>query len=275
MNKTLNDKEFKKLHEVELEILKEVDYFCQKNKITYFLIGGSMLGAVRHQGFIPWDDDIDVGMPRKDYEKFIHSFPSDKNNKYFVETMESNHQFWYSYAKVKKKNTKMVEAKFKDFNDGKEIFIDIFPFDNVPNEGYQKIKVRSFLIKAIRETIYLKRKIIKVKDLRVKVASLLLVPFSVKFLYKFQHKLMTKYENINTDYLVCFIGEYKTSSEYMKKEVFLPVKKGIFEKTEFNVMNKPDIYLTNLYGNYKELPPPEKRVNHSIIEVNFDTTKKE
>ena len=271
--KTISQEDLKKLHEVQVEILKDIDKFCQEHNITYFLIAGTLLGAVRHKGFIPWDDDIDIGMLRSDYEKFIKTYPSDKNNKYFVQTLETDPNYWHSYAKIRKKNTFMNEAKIASLNLNKEIFVDLFPFDNVKDGGYDKIKYRANIIKVIRESIYVKRKIITLRDCRIKSLSAIFLIFPVKTLYKFQKKLMMKYDKIETTNVACYIGEYQTRNEYLKKDVFLPVKKQEFEGEMFNAINKPEVYLEQIYGDYMKLPPKEKRVAHGVLEISLDTTK--
>lgn len=271
--KTISQEDLKKLHEVQVEILKDIDKFCQEHNITYFLIAGTLLGAIRHKGFIPWDDDIDIGMLRSDYEKFIKSYPSDKNNKYFVQTLETDPNYWHSYAKIRKKNTFMNEAKIASLNLNKEIFVDLFPFDNVKDGGYDKIKYRANIIKVIRESIYVKRKIITLRDCRIKFLSAIFFIFPVKTLYKFQKKLMMKYDKIETTNVACYIGEYQTRNEYLKKDVFLPVKKQEFEGEMFNAINKPEVYLEQIYGDYMKLPPKEKRVAHGVLEISLDTTK--
>ena len=271
--KTISQEDLKKLHEVQVEILKDIDKFCQEHNITYFLIAGTLLGAVRHKGFIPWDDDIDIGMLRSDYEKFIKTYPSDKNNKYFVQTLETDPNYWHSYAKIRKKNTFMNEAKIASLNLNKEIFVDLFPFDNVKDGGYDKIKYRANIIKVIRESIYVKRKIITLRDCRIKLLSAIFLIFPVKTLYKFQKKLMMKYDKIETTNVACYIGEYQTRNEYLKKDVFLPVKKQEFEGEMFNAINKPEVYLGQIYGDYMKLPPKEKRVAHGVLEISLDTTK--
>ena len=272
--KTLSKEDLQKLHEVQVEILKDVDRFCRQNDITYFLIAGTLLGSIRHKGFIPWDDDIDIGMLRADYEKFIELYPSDKTSCYFVQSLEKDPDYWHSYAKVRKRNTLMEETKIQHVNLNKEIFIDVFPFDNVKDGGYDKIKYRANIIKVIRETIYVKRKIITLKDCRIKFLSFLFLIFPVKTLYKIQKKLMMKYQNIETKNVACYIGEYQTRNEYMDRDVFLPVKKGEFEGEKFNILNKPEVYLEKIYGDYMKLPPPSKRVAHGVLSICLDTTKK-
>ena len=190
-----------------------------------------------------------------------------------MQTIETDPNYWHSYAKIRKKNTFMNEAKIASLNLNKEIFVDLFPFDNVKDGGYDKIKYRANIIKVIRESIYVKRKIITLRDCRIKLLSAIFLIFPVKTLYKFQKKLMMKYDKIETTNVACYIGEYQTRNEYLKKDVFLPVKKQEFEGEMFNAINKPEVYLEQIYGDYMKLPPKEKRVAHGVLEISLDTTK--
>ena len=113
------DKYVRKLQLVELEILEEVDRICKKNNIDYFLNGGTLLGAVRHKGFIPWDDDIDVTMTRKNYNKFIEACLKDLNSKYIIDNYKTNKKCCFSFTKIKKKGTLYVESRDYNTNDEK------------------------------------------------------------------------------------------------------------------------------------------------------------
>lgn len=269
----ISKKELKELRDTELEILKEVVDFCDKNNITYFLAFGSLLGSIRHKGFIPWDDDIDIGMLRSDYEKFLSLFPHDANSKYYVQALEYDNNYWNSFAKVRKSHTLVIEERIKDLNFNKEINLDIFPFDTVNGSSYQDIKIRAILIRIIRDSIYIKKHVNKLSDCHHKILTKLFLGLSVKRLYKIQKWLMVKDKNKNNSKVVNFLSTYLIEKEYTDLETLLPVKKGEFEGLEFNIPNKPEVYLKNLYGNYMELPPLEKQVAHGIIKV--DTKKGE
>ncbi len=271
--KYINNEELQRLHEVQIEILKEVSSFCKKNDITYFLVGGTLLGAIRHKGFIPWDDDIDIGMLRDDYEKFLKLFPHDKTSKYYVQALEIDKNYWNCFAKVRKSNTLVLEEKIKNLDLNKEINIDIFPFDYVASADYNKIKIRAGFIRILRDSIHLKRHIKSNNDCHHKILSRILTIFSVQTLYKIQLKLMTKDKKQDSQNIACYVGDYNVEKEFNLIDVFLPLKKGEFEKLEFNIPNKPQIYLEKIYGNYMELPPVEKRVTHGIIKI--DTEKGE
>ncbi len=263
----ISKKDLQDLKDTELEILKEVADFCDKNNLTYFLIGGTLLGSIRHKGFIPWDDDIDIGMPRNDYEKFIKLYNKDRSKKYFLQCLEYDDNYWLSFAKVRKSNTLMLEETLENTNLNKEIFIDIFPYDTVPDTGYNSFKLLAFFIVNLRDAVHAKA----LKQKAPRIYSKLLKIFPVKFLYKMEKKLMLKYNNQETNHLICYQVRYATEKGYVSKNAVLPVKKGDFEGLKFNIVNDPDIYLRTLFDDdYMKLPPVEKRETHGILKVDIN-----
>lgn len=128
----LNGNERFQLKNTQLEILDYFCEFCDKNNLTYYLFAGTLLGAVRHKGFIPWDDDIDICMPYDDYYKFLEMFP--KDGKYFVENRLSDKEYFYHFSKVMKSDTKYVEYAFQKVKFRQSIFIDVFPIYYVPEQ---------------------------------------------------------------------------------------------------------------------------------------------
>ena len=129
-----------RIQQIEFDIMQQIDSICRAHDLTYFAIGGSVLGAVRHQGFIPWDDDIDIGMPRKDYEEFLKYASEELPKGYFLQTFFTEKKSPFYFAKVRKDNTKFVEYYLRDLDIHQGLFVDIFPFDNVPvNESTKKL----------------------------------------------------------------------------------------------------------------------------------------
>ena len=119
-----------------LEILKEIDRICKQNGILYWMEGGSMLGAVRHHGFIPWDDDLDIAMFRDDYNRFLEIASKELKENYFLQTHQTDPEYPLFYAKVRKNNTFIDERSYQDLNIHKGIFVDIFPVDGLYNGLY-------------------------------------------------------------------------------------------------------------------------------------------
>ena len=266
-NKEYDEKTLKKLHQVQLEILDEFDRICKKNNLVYFMVGGTFLGAVRHKGFIPWDDDIDVGMPRRDYEKFIECAKKDLDKKFFLDCFSTNEEYYLPFAKIKKNGTIFDEEVIHHLKNHKGIFVDIFPLDNVP-ENNKELKLRAILALSITDAVALKYKIKKLKKLKHPIISLCLCIFTRKHLMRLQKKIVTYCHDDNSKYM-CDIGAgYGYRKELILREDMLPVRKMEFEHKKYCVP-RTDVHLKQLYGDYMELPPKEKRKTHSPMSIEF------
>lgn len=272
----MNQKEYlKKLHEVQIEILDEIDKICKENNLTYFLEGGTMLGAVRHEGFIPWDDDIDIGMLRSDYEKFKELCLNEEvlNKKYFLHCLETDENYWLPFMKVRKNNTTFGEKSIKILDTHKGIFVDIFPYDNAIYEKNFFKKIRSFLILNIGDAILCKHKLKKMNSCRRKVVVWFLMVLSLKQLHKFQKILFNINKNKNTKYIVCFVAGGNPENATLEKSRVFPVKKLKFEGKMYPCINDYDYYLKKSYGDYMKLPPKDKRITHNPEEISFSKGK--
>lgn len=272
--KEYDAKTLKKVHDVELEILDEFVKVCKKNKLRYFLVGGTLLGAVRHKGFIPWDDDIDVGMPRSDYDKFIKIAKEELDNNYFIESFENNNNYSLPFAKVMKKNTIFLESVKNNVNGGNGIFIDIFPFENITNNGLN-YKIRYAFSYAIVDAVFYKNKLRALNKTMYPVLTLFFGMFSKKRLNKILHFIMTRSKDDNSKYLSVLGAGYGFRKELMLRKDVLPTKEIEFEGRKYNGMANNDAYLSSLYGDYMKLPPVEKRTNHMPEKIVFDIIEEE
>lgn len=247
----------KQQQEISLDILKDVAFFCEKNNITYFLACGTLLGAVRHKGFIPWDDDIDIMMPRSDYEKFLKNY---KSSKYIL--CKPNEGRYY-YAKVYDKNT----IKYEDDMDYKKykplgIDIDIFPLDGMVNDDkvlqkiYKKECILETLLRLSRQPIFNRKNPIK--------AINRIIPRIIgsKNLVKLIEKNAQTYDYDTSNYVVRMRWSPNGFTGILPKSVF-EKKYMKFEDKDFCVPKGYDIWLKNFFGNnYMELPPKDKRKPH-------------
>ena len=270
--KSYDQETLDKLHSVEIEILDVFHKICKDNNLTYFLTGGTMLGAIRHKGFIPWDDDIDVGMPRADYDKFIKIAPKLLGDKYMLDCFEYNKKYYLPFAKIKKNDTIFDEGFFKDGYMHKGIYIDIIPFENVEKID-RSLRIRAVMVRNIMDTMFYKNGFRKLKKTRRPWFVLLLSIFTKKRLMKIQHYYMTKCKNNNSKYINALGGSYNYIKETNLREDITPAKEIFFEKKKYFGMNKPEVYLSKLFGNYMELPPVEKRENHVPKRICFDVLK--
>ena len=271
--KEIDNDTLKKLHNVELEILKEFIRVCEKNHLKYFAVGGTLIGTIRHKGFIPWDDDIDIGMPRNDYDKFLAFAEKELENKYFVQSSYDYKNSWLSFSKLRKKNTLANEESINHINYPKGIFIDIFPYDNTNTKNGIFFKIKCNLIISINEAILYKWKVKKISEIRRKNLCMFFSIFSNKLLKQMALRLMTLKNNKECRYLSSYCGSYSLYKETQAKDLFFPLQKGKFEGIDINIPNNYHEFLTQIYGDYMCLPPKEKRVNHSMLEISFDVEK--
>lgn len=251
---------------MELEILKEVDRICKKNNIEYFLDGGTALGAVRHKGFIPWDDDIDIGMNRKNYEKFLKIVKKELKEEYFLQNIETEKECPYLYTKIRKNNTLYMSWACRNLKIHQGIYVDIFPYDYC-SDNKKIIKKYKFFNKIFTYKTIPDRTKLPEKTLRWIVGSIfrrllyyILFLFPKQILLNRIQKIVNNLKLEKGDYLISLTQE----SILFKKEEIEPLNYVEFEKIIFPIPNNIDKYLTKLYGNYMELPPLEKRKGHSI-----------
>ena len=261
----MKDKELKELQLYGLEILKEVDKFCRKNNIKYSLGEGTLLGAIRHKGFIPWDDDIDIYMTRDNFDKFITTF---KSNEYRVEYFNTLKNYWLPFAKVRMlKETKFYTPEIAKISDFTGPRIDILPLDYVPSlkskEQDKQGKKVKFWKTILRNKCYPIGK-------KKKFHYYLIVPFAKILPYKYivnrVEYWLKKYDNIKCDYVVNTSGDYNVRKETFPKYYFDELIETKFEDSKFFVSKYYDEVLTKIYGDYMTPPPVEKRVvKHYVV----------
>ncbi len=247
---------------LSLIILNEVDNYCSKNNIKYSLAYGTLLGAVRHKGFIPWDDDIDIIMPRDDYERFVTGFNNSNSQLFVVVSSETDSSFRFPIAKVICNATIKNELNYTRYG----YAIDLFPIDKIITEKekassllkYQSRIWNLFMIKAMKWDK--KRSLIKNLFLYFIKAFAFFIPYIL--MHKLMHKKFMKYHDIEDNYsLGCLCAAYGMR-EMMPKEVFANYIRLPFEGIHYLCIEGYDKYLTNLYGDYMKYPPKEKQVSH-------------
>jgi len=249
---------------IQLEILKEIDVFCKKHLLSYSLCGGSLLGAIRHKGYIPWDDDIDIMMPRPEYEKFSSLFNADLSehaNLKFI-NCDNDIQYFQPFGKVVDIRTFMTNAYDRPL-DILGVNIDIFPCDGLPNNDAERDLYWKRIAKAKNwNTLFYQRKNDKEKGFKKIVRWFLFYLFklfSANTYAKKLNKIAMKNDFDTSSYVACSIFGYGRKEE-MPKSVFDKFVELDFEGKKFKAMQGYEIYLKNLYGDYMKLPPLEKQV---------------
>ncbi|MBE6732995.1 MAG: LicD family protein [Ruminococcaceae bacterium] len=256
-----------KLKSVELEILKYFIDICEKENIQYFLIGGTALGAVRHKGFIPWDDDIDVGMPRADYEKFISVAQKYLPEYYFLQNFYTDQNYPNNFSKIRDSRTAFIETSCRNIDMNHGVYIDIFPLDGYPATKLPS-KIFDFKKKLINSRISMVFETYQAKSLKSKIALFLLkiVYPNYRTAVRSRETLYKKYNYSDSRYVVNHGGAWGRK-EIVLKSYFGNGALGEFENLKVIIPENYDQYLKNVYGDYMTLPPKENRKGHHYCTV--------
>lgn len=273
----------KSLQQCALEIVSEIHRVCKILGIGYFVCGGTLLGYVRHGGFIPWDDDIDIGMLRADYETFMSKAPQILNSdRFFLQTRESDPNIPYLFSKIRMNGTTYITDynQFREFHKG--ICVDIFPFDSIPNGRKSQELFKADVRKAeVRHNKVANHQYPKsLTDAHHKISSPLdcvgiIVGKLVTHFY-WKHSLLetqTAYdktvqqynevaEQEGYEYVACFVPSFTM----VKKSNLLPYREVDFEGIRVNVPSHPEVFLRMQYGDFEEMPLPHQRVGHDLLE---------
>lgn len=255
--------ELEERKKLQLDILSKVHEFCELNNITYFLSSGTLIGAVRHNGYIPWDDDIDIAMPRNDYDVFFKNFIKDN---YRAVNINIDNAWPFTFGKVYDSRTSLSSGNlgYKDLG----VHIDVFPIDGLPVNRFL-CRFHLFLISIIKYLILLKlypvdSKKYKIRSISNFIFRFLLVPVSVCRLLLIHEKLISKYDIKSSLY----VASLATITERVpcEKECFESIQKHKFEQGLFNIPTGYDKWLKIIFGDYMKLPPVEKRVcQHNYV----------
>lgn len=271
------ENKLRKLQLTQLEILEYVDEFCKKHNIKYSLYAGTMIGAIRHKGFIPWDDDLDIGMLRPEYEKFLEIAPKKLNDKYFIQTWENDEGYAMPFAKVRKLGTVYVEATSQFTPGHKELYVDILPYDELPTDTALQRKKRIELFKCCN-TLFIHTGIEPWKHHASKfkqfLASIKYIPFRFLAVGKTKNQLISTCKKVMTEYngnntgLVYENWGAEAGGHPIPIQFFEPYTELSFEGEMFKVPSNYDGVLRAQYGDYMQLPPENERENrHQIIEI--------
>lgn len=257
--------DIRKLQLLQKKTLKEVIRICNENNIKYYVMYGTLLGAVRHKGFIPWDDDLDIVMPRNDYVRFLACAAETLGEEFFLHTYDTDERYFVSFARVRLNNTTFIPEVYRDAHfKHNGVWIDIFPLDFAKsnNSLFERMRYIS-LQKALRPLSAVKVTGIH-GNVRFKRKVLHAVSkiFSLKTLLKLIDMVSKAYKGKNPKYYVCFGSPYSMKKSYFPLAYFGEDTMGEFENMQCRIPSNYDGVLKILYGNYMQLPPEEARIGH-------------
>ena len=273
----IKDNNLKQAQSVQLEMAKVVRDLCEKHDIPFFLSGGTALGAIRHQGTIPWDDDLDLSMMRKDYERFLAIAEKELPEAYCLQTAQ-NSSYPLPFGKIRKKDTLYVEAVSKNARFHQGIWIDIFPIDGYVPEKVdlrkERLRLRFFAkimyIKGRSFTWRNKEGTGKLKSFLYHLPIILITPFfSRKAILRRYEGIYKRFCHEDTEFVIECDG-LGYGQRILPREIYKGSRKVLFEGEEFPVPIGVEDYLVLNYGDYMKLPPVEERQKgHSVIKVKF------
>lgn len=255
------------IHSRLLKMAKDFHRICVENNLKYYMLGGTMLGAVRHKGFIPWDDDMDFGMPREDYDRFVsisqRNLPEHYELMFFKNTANSP----MHYAKFIDNRTTLVEASYTNYVEG--LYLDIFPLDGAGDGSISdRIRTKQILWKQI---LIMNHCTTRGKTGIRKILKKYAQTRNLDDLHESVEKLMTTKRLSESTLIANYLGAW-AEKEIMPKEVMGMPTLYVFEDTEFYGPEDADGYLTRLYGDYAQLPPKDKQVfkhNYHYLNCNL------
>lgn len=268
------EEQLKKLQSLEMMNLAELKCVCEKIGVEFFAYGGTLLGAVRHKGFIPWDDDLDIAMTRENYVKFIRLAPQYLSECYHLQTPYTDIKTPFPYAKLRLKGTTYIEYINKDLDIEKGIYVDIYPIDNLPDDDqeyykqYKKFHRLAVLYARRQSAVYDSREktpgVLMKKILKLCLsAALRLIPQNM--IIKAMDDIATRYNNANTTRL----GNLYYPTPVNSFDELYPLLECAFENDSIKIPTSYHQHLTSRYGDYMTMPPEEKRIGHKPYKLDF------
>lgn len=269
----------RRIKDSEKDILRKFILICEKYNLDYFVVFGTLLGTIRHEGFIPWDDDIDVGMLRTDYEKFLEVAQKECGEEYFIQTIDTDPNYHLYFAKMRMNNTVFVEDSLQKTTGNDGFYIDIFPYDVIPDDD---IVMKKYMKKSVRLGMLLS--ISKVREPQIgtygkgKTMVLTLIwhvlHYTMKIfgkskevLWKTTKASYAKYQNCDCKRLVTFSAN--AEKWIIEKSEIQQLLNRKFEDVIVKVPRGYDSILKRCYGDYMQLPPEEQRSNHMPVKIKF------
>ncbi len=269
----MNDNE--KVQELTLSLLKVYIEFCEKYHLRYYFTGGALIGVLRHHGFIPWDDDIDVGMPRKDYEKFLRLMKKKCPEGYGICNRYTDPNWHFAMSQFIDKESEIIihlAEKPRKAN----IWLDVFPLDGLPSGKFRRwMRIKNILIHRYLVQIAFIDTQVDANRKRPASEKIVLgickaIPFGKLIqtdkVMNHMEKVLASSDFYQSEYAGNMLGRYR-EREAVPQKYFGTPKKGDFENMQVNIPEMSHELQTALYGNYMKLPPKESRVAHNVTIV--------
>lgn len=260
------------LHNNLLIIITEIDRICKKYDIKYSLHSGSLLGAVRHQGFIPWDDDMDIAMLREDYDRFFKICETELDPRFSTLTMEKDSNYYYGIGKVLLNGTEVRQLHLKKKTGTERLWVDIFPYDYISNSRWKR------MYQAVNAQLCIKMLEEKMDGISESARLLKKVYFSLLHMMnvfttaektkKRLIRIMRKYDKLKDNEICCICG-FGYTRQILPNRFFDDLLDYKFENKLLSGFKYADKYLTQIFGDYMELPPEENRETHNLEIINL------
>lgn len=279
-----DDETLYRVQSVELMIVNDLKRLCKKHDIQYFGFAGTGIGVLRHKGFIPWDDDIDIGFLRADYDKFIQYAKDELQDKYIVMNAETDPNYPLMTTRLMLKGTKFREEALKDLNCELGMFLDLYAFDQVSDDEkeFKKQCRESWLYSHLLILRSIPFPVLPVKGIKEKIAhaatatvygGLVLLHVSKTWLANKAKEAATRFNGgQRTKKVNFFFDTLPDMCVYSYDELF-PLVELPFENTTLSFPKEQDRYLRSFYGDYMKLPPEDQRKNHFPYELDFGPYK--
>lgn len=259
--------ELRRLQITQLEILRVIDAFCRSHRIHYSLYAGTLLGAVRHQGFIPWDDDLDIFMTRHEYNRFIRLWVKEKPEGYLIQNKELEPAFTQSFTKIRKEHTAFLQDEDKRGKYHTGIFVDVFPVDRIPTGKLRRIV---FYLDCLLYQLYTRELVPPLAGSTTKLVTAVLLKLNTKkrrrMLRRWHYNRIVRY-NIDPNLPMVCIETTRTLKQILPSDLMRRYGNLSFEDMMAMCIKDWDSYLTVKFGDYMELPPEEERgwKHHPVV----------
>ncbi|CDC95153.1 licD family protein [Roseburia sp. CAG:380] len=272
MSITLNEQDLQIIKSAELRIVNEINQICLRNNIKYSMIGGTLIGAVRHHGFIPWDDDIDLMMERSEYKRFLNIAEKELSEEFYIADYEHTPSIGEPFTKIMMKNTVMKESFTGSSNAPAGIFVDIFPVDNAPQSKLFKT-IQRYKNYILRKKILIKSNYCfgktGVKKFIYDTLERLTFESKSDLVRKYRNNQI-KYNYRNTTEYVSLCGAYDYNRETLPKRWLSEYTFLEFEGQKLMAFKEYDKILRHYFGDYMKLPPENERIcRHAVAELDL------